>query len=113
MTFALQHALLYPQRAEGVHIPRFLETSYYNSHHPPLSVFRASACEGKPRAVVPPLVFNAANEIAVEAFLRIVLAFRKSLTLLTKHCLDMLTHTKMTFKPYSFLIPKPVASRRK
>ena len=72
MTFALQYALLYPQRAEGVHKSLDFSKPLDLQFTPPsldrfpcLRLARESLDQGG----FAPLVFNAANEIAVEAFL--------------------------------------------
>ena len=72
MTFALQHALLYPQRAEGVYSSLDFSKPLDLQFTPPsldrfpcLRLARESLEQGGSA----PLVFNAANEIAVEAFL--------------------------------------------
>ena len=72
MTFALQHTLLYPQRAEGVYSSLDFSKPLDLQFTPPslerfpcLRLARESLEQGGSA----PLVFNAANEIAVEAFL--------------------------------------------
>ena len=73
MTFALQNALLYPQRAPGVEPSLDFSQPLDLSFSPPCYEkfpclrFAKDALEQGGTA---PLVFNAANEIAVEAFLR-------------------------------------------
>jgi 1-deoxy-D-xylulose-5-phosphate reductoisomerase len=72
MTFALQHALLYPQRAEGVHTSLDFSKPLDLQFTPPaLDRFPCLrlAKESLEQGGSAPLVFNAANEIAVEAFL--------------------------------------------
>lgn len=72
MTFAIQHALLYPDRAIGVDKPiDFTDTLQLDFRPPDYGKFpclrlamEAMATEG-----IAPAVFNAANEIAVDAFL--------------------------------------------
>lgn len=72
MTFAIQHALLYPDRAEGVDTSLdFSEVLNLDFRPPDLGQFpclrlamEAMAAEG-----IAPAVFNAANEVAVEAFI--------------------------------------------
>ena len=72
MTFALQHALLFPDRAEGVH-PSLDFSKPLDLNFSPPSVDRfpclrlAKDCLEQGGSA--PLVFNAANEIAVSAFL--------------------------------------------
>jgi 1-deoxy-D-xylulose-5-phosphate reductoisomerase len=72
MTFALQHTLLHPQRAEGVYSSLDFSKPLDLQFTPPslerfpcLRLARESLEQGGSA----PLVFNAANEIAVEAFL--------------------------------------------
>ncbi len=72
MTFALQHALLFPDRAEGVQPSLdFSKPLDLNFSPPSLDKFPclrlAKNC--LEQAGSAPLVFNAANEIAVSAFL--------------------------------------------
>ena len=72
MTFALQHALLFPDRAEGVHPSLdFSKPLDLNFSPPSLDRFPclrlAKDCLEQGGSA--PLVFNAANEIAVSAFL--------------------------------------------
>ena len=72
MTFALQHALLFPDRAEGVHPSLdFSKPLDLNFSPPALDRFPclrlAKDCLKQGGSA--PLVFNAANEIAVSAFL--------------------------------------------
>jgi len=73
MTFALQHALLFPERAEGVEegldFRQALELSFFPpdlNQYPCLRLAQQCLDQGGSY----PLVFNAANEVAVDAFLR-------------------------------------------
>ena len=73
MTFALQNALLHPERAPGVESSLDFSQPLDLSFSPPcydkfpcLRLARNALAHGG----TAPLVFNAANEIAVEAFLR-------------------------------------------
>ena len=73
MTFAIQHALLYPDRGGVVDSPLDFARTHNLAFHPPdphkfpcLRLAREAAETGG----VAPAVFNAANEIAVEAFLK-------------------------------------------
>ena len=73
MTFAIQHALLYPSRSENVS-PRIDFSQAFSMDFRPLEVGRYP-CLGLARAAmeicgVAPGVFNAANEIAVDAFVK-------------------------------------------
>jgi 1-deoxy-D-xylulose-5-phosphate reductoisomerase len=72
MTFPLQHALLYPERAPGTDAPLDLCQPLAldfrpvdDARYPCLRLARAAMTAGG----VAPAVFNAANEIAVAAFL--------------------------------------------
>jgi 1-deoxy-D-xylulose-5-phosphate reductoisomerase len=72
MTFPLQHALLYPERAPGTDAPlglcQPLSLDFRpvdDARYPCLRLARAAMTAGG----VAPAVFNAANEIAVAAFL--------------------------------------------
>jgi 1-deoxy-D-xylulose-5-phosphate reductoisomerase len=73
MTFPIQHALLYPERAGGVEPPidftRLLSLDFRpidEDRYPMMGYARQVMAAGG----VAPAVFNAANEVAVEAFLR-------------------------------------------
>jgi 1-deoxy-D-xylulose-5-phosphate reductoisomerase len=73
MTFALQNALLYPERAPGVESSLDFSNPLDLSFSPPC--FDKFPClrlgvDALAQGGNAPLVFNAANEIAVEAFLR-------------------------------------------
>ena len=78
MTFALQHALLFPERAEGVEegldFSQALELSFTPpdlNKYPCLKLAQQCLNQGGSS----PLVFNAANEVAVDAFLRNQIGF--------------------------------------
>jgi 1-deoxy-D-xylulose-5-phosphate reductoisomerase len=73
MTFPIQHALLYPERADGVEpaldLTRLVSLEFKpvdEGRYPMLRFAREALAAGG----VAPAVFNAANEVAVEAFLR-------------------------------------------
>jgi 1-deoxy-D-xylulose-5-phosphate reductoisomerase len=73
MTFPIQHALLHPERAEGVEPPidftRLLTLDFRPVDEERYPMIRyARQC--MVAAGIAPAVFNAANEVAVEAFLR-------------------------------------------
>jgi 1-deoxy-D-xylulose-5-phosphate reductoisomerase len=79
MTFALQYALLYPERHEGVEtgidFTKRLDLSFYPpdlERYPCLKL----AIEALKQGSSAPLVFNAANEVAVDAFLSNRIGFR-------------------------------------
>jgi 1-deoxy-D-xylulose-5-phosphate reductoisomerase len=72
MTFAIQHALLYPERAEGVvaglDLTRTIDLQFRpleEGRYPCLRLAREALARGGTCTAV----FNAANEVAVEAFL--------------------------------------------
>ena len=72
MTFPIQHALLYPDRLPGVAAPLDLDRLFSldfrpvdETRYPCLSLARSAMMAGG----VAPVVFNAANEVAVAAFL--------------------------------------------
>jgi 1-deoxy-D-xylulose-5-phosphate reductoisomerase len=72
MTFPIQHALLYPDRIEGVEPPidftRLVQLDFKPVDEGRYPMFRL-ARESMKAGGVAPAVFNAANEVAVEAFL--------------------------------------------
>lgn len=71
MTFAIQHALLYPERAPGVDAPvDFTKAMQLDFRPPDLGRFPCLRLAMDSMAVegVAPAVFNAANEVAVDAF---------------------------------------------
>ena len=72
MTFPIQHALLYPERARGVEPPldftRLVSLEFRPVDAGPFPMMRL-ATEAMEAGGVAPAVFNAANEVAVEAFL--------------------------------------------
>jgi 1-deoxy-D-xylulose-5-phosphate reductoisomerase len=72
MTFPIQHALLYPERLPGVAAPLDLDRLFSldfrpvdETRYPCLSLARSAMMAGG----AAPAVFNAANEVAVTAFL--------------------------------------------
>jgi 1-deoxy-D-xylulose-5-phosphate reductoisomerase len=72
MTFPIQHALLYPERAEAIEPPidftRLLSLDFRpvdEGRYPMIRFAREAMVAGG----IAPAVFNAANEVAVEAFL--------------------------------------------
>ena len=78
MTFALQNALLFPDRVEGVELGLDFSQSLELSFSPPSTdkypcLKLAQDCLAKGGTA--PLVFNAANEVAVAAFLRNQIGF--------------------------------------
>lgn len=78
MTFPIQHALLYPERVGGVEPPidlgRLMRLDFKPIDEDRYPMFRL-ARESMAAGGVAPAVFNAANEVAVEAFLRGRIAF--------------------------------------
>jgi 1-deoxy-D-xylulose-5-phosphate reductoisomerase len=90
MTFPIQHALLYPERAEGVEPPvdftRLLSLDFSpidEERYPMMRLARESMVAGG----VAPAVFNAANEVAVQAFLRHQIPFL-AIPTIVGHALD-------------------------
>jgi 1-deoxy-D-xylulose-5-phosphate reductoisomerase len=78
MTFPIQHALLYPERTPGVDSPLDLSKAFRldfravdESRYPCLRLARAAMRIGG----TAPAIFNAANEIAVAAFLESRIGF--------------------------------------
>jgi len=78
MTFAIQHALMYPERSNGIHESLDFTQALSLDFRPPdeerfpcLRLAREAMVEGG----INPLVFNAANEAAVEAFMNKRLSF--------------------------------------
>ena len=73
MTFAMQNAILFPERHEGVEPSLDFSQPLDLSFSPP-SLDRYPclrlAIEAMKQGSSAPLIFNAANEIAVDAFLR-------------------------------------------
>lgn len=71
MTFAIQHSLFYPERAEGVDLPVDFSQALQLDFRPPdygrFPCLRL-AMEAMDAEGVAPAVFNASNEIAVDAF---------------------------------------------
>ena len=87
MTFALQNALLYPERHEGVEtgidFTKRLDLSFYPpdlERYPCLKLATDALRQGSSA----PLVFNAANEVAVEAFLSNRIGFRTISSIIDK-----------------------------
>jgi 1-deoxy-D-xylulose-5-phosphate reductoisomerase len=72
MTFPIQHALLYPDRVEGVEPPidlaTFLRLDFRPVDDGRFPMYRL-ATQAMRAGGVAPAVFNASNEVAVEAFL--------------------------------------------
>jgi 1-deoxy-D-xylulose-5-phosphate reductoisomerase len=73
MTFPIQHALLYPERIAGVEPPidftRLLQLDFKPVDEERYPMFRL-ARKSMEAGGVAPAVYNAANEVAVDAFLR-------------------------------------------
>jgi 1-deoxy-D-xylulose-5-phosphate reductoisomerase len=87
MTFAIQHALLYPDRAPGVDASLDLTQAFQLDFQPPdvqrypcLSLAREALAVGG----TAPAIFNAANEIAVAAFLEGKIGFLEIPTIINK-----------------------------
>jgi 1-deoxy-D-xylulose-5-phosphate reductoisomerase len=73
MTFPIQHALLYPERAAGVEPPldltRLVQLDFRPVDEGRFPMFRL-ATQAMSAGGIAPAVFNASNEVAVEAFLK-------------------------------------------
>jgi 1-deoxy-D-xylulose-5-phosphate reductoisomerase len=94
MTFPIQHALLYPERADGVEpaldLTRLMSLEFKpvdEGRYPMLRFAREALAAGG----VAPAVFNASNEIAVEAFLRGRIPFL-AIPRIVGHALDRTTN---------------------
>lgn len=94
MTFPIQHALLYPQRAPGVEAPLDLAKLFKlefrpveEAHFPMLRLAKQVMHAGG----VAPAVYNAANEIAVAAFLEGRLPFL-AIPRIVDQCLQTITN---------------------
>ena len=110
MTFALQHALLFPDRAEGVQPSLdFSKPLDLNFSPPSLDKFPclrlAKNCLEQAGSA-PWFSMQPMKLLLVPSF-QIVLAFCKSLTLLRKHCQNLLINPTMTSKPYYHSTMKP------
>jgi 1-deoxy-D-xylulose-5-phosphate reductoisomerase len=78
MTFPIQHALLHPQRASGVEAPLDLKKIFSfefrpidETHFPMLALAKQTMRAGG----IAPAIYNAANEVAVAAFLESQIPF--------------------------------------
>lgn len=92
MTFAIQHCLLYPERAPGVDATLDFREAFRLDFRPPergrypcLDLAYAALRQGG----TAPAIFNAANEIAVERFLRKSIGFL-DIPRVIEHCLQNL-----------------------
>jgi len=90
MTFAIQHALLFPERAPGVEETVDFSDAFSLDFQPPdpsrfpcLRLAREALSEGG----VAPATFNAANEVAVAAFLENRIGF-PSIAITIEHSLE-------------------------
>ncbi len=94
MTFAIQHCLLYPERAPGVDPTTDFKTILSLDFKPP-SMKRYPCLELAYQALRSgggaPAAFNAANEVAVDRFLRKKIAYL-DIPRVIGHCLDALTN---------------------
>ncbi|MBD5779041.1 1-deoxy-D-xylulose-5-phosphate reductoisomerase [Pelagicoccus sp. NFK12] len=87
MTFAIQHCLLYPERSEGIVPPLdFSQAMQLDFHAPDLQRYPclAHARRAMEACGVATGVFNAANEVAVEAFVSGKLKFVEIPTIIEK-----------------------------
>ncbi|HKK19203.1 MAG TPA: 1-deoxy-D-xylulose-5-phosphate reductoisomerase [Opitutales bacterium] len=90
MTFAIQHCLLYPERAPGVESTTDFKQAFFLDFRPP--DFARFPClklayEALKAGHAAPAVFNAANEVAVERFLNKAIGFL-DIPKLIEHCLQ-------------------------
>lgn len=95
MTFAIQHCLLYPERAPGVESTTDFKQAFSLDFYPP--DFKRFAClqlayDSLRAGGAAPAIFNAANEVAVERFLRKELGFL-DIPKVIGHCLDQFGKT--------------------
>lgn len=93
MTFAIQHCLLYPDRAQGVEPTLDFSQTLNLEFFPPdytrfrcLDLARQAMRDGN----AAPIIFNAANEVAVAAFLENRIPF-VAIAALIEHSLNMLS----------------------
>ncbi|MGB0744507.1 MAG: 1-deoxy-D-xylulose-5-phosphate reductoisomerase, partial [Opitutales bacterium] len=92
MTFAIQHCLLYPERAPGIEATTdFKEAFTLDFHAPDLGRYPCLdlAYQALSAGGAAPAVFNAANEIAVERFLQKELRYL-DIPKVIEHCLEHL-----------------------
>jgi len=90
MTFAIQHCLLYPERAAGIDRTTDFKQPFSLDFHPP--DFKRYPClklayDALKAGEAAPAVFNAANEVAVERFLNKAIGFL-DIPKVIEHCLD-------------------------
>ncbi|MEM1221774.1 MAG: 1-deoxy-D-xylulose-5-phosphate reductoisomerase [Verrucomicrobiota bacterium] len=91
MTFAIQHCLLYPERAEGVdETLDFSEAMQLNFKAPDYARYPCLklSFEAMKAGGTAPAIFNAANEIAVNRFLRKEIGFLE-IPRLIEHCISV------------------------
>ncbi len=93
MTFAIQHCLLYPERAPGVEPTTDFGQPFSLDFRPP--DFTRYPClklayDALKSSHAAPAIFNAANEIAVERFLKKEIGFL-DIPKVIEHCLDRLS----------------------
>jgi len=95
MTFAIQHCLLYPERAPGVELTTDFRQAFSLDFYPPdLGRFPCLklAYDSLRAGGAAPAIFNAANEIAVERFLNKELGFL-DIPKLIEHCLGQVPNS--------------------
>ena len=93
MTFAIQHCLLYPERAPGVDATTSFKDAFSLDFRPP--EFERYPClqlayDALKIGGAAPAIFNAANEIAVERFLDKQIAYL-DIPKVIGHCLEQVT----------------------
>jgi 1-deoxy-D-xylulose-5-phosphate reductoisomerase len=98
MTFPIQHALLHPERASGVEAPlaftRLLNLEFRpvdEGRFPMLRIAKETMSAGG----VAPAIYNAANEVAVAAFLREQIPFL-AIPQIVEHTLGSITNFEPT-----------------
>jgi 1-deoxy-D-xylulose-5-phosphate reductoisomerase len=95
MTFAIQHCLLYPERAPGVESTTDFKQAFSLDFRPP--DFERYPClklayEALESGAAAPAIFNAANEVAVDRFLNKEFGFL-DIPRVIEHCLDSVAST--------------------
>ncbi|MGB0409167.1 MAG: 1-deoxy-D-xylulose-5-phosphate reductoisomerase [Opitutales bacterium] len=94
MTFAIQHCLLYPDRAHGVEPTTNFKDAFSLDFRPPERERYPClqlAYEALQTGGAAPAIFNAANEIAVERFLNKAIGYLE-IPKIIGHCLENIRH---------------------
>ncbi|MEO0509602.1 MAG: 1-deoxy-D-xylulose-5-phosphate reductoisomerase [Verrucomicrobiota bacterium] len=106
MTFAIQNCLLYPERASGVEATMDFGQAFSLDFRPPdferypclQLAYESLRCGG-----AAPAIFNAANEIAVERFLKNAIGYL-DIPKVIDHCLETIEHSSSPSLEQLFLI---------